>query len=228
MTGAESLDALQDSERSLQRENPNSQEEDAAINSTTDPPRRPDTSDDDSGYVKVTEILQVPAELPNVTAEIKKQRKFVRLATRDTEYMFHSTLLNLSLCYEPRTVIQPAVDDIIIGVSENPDDFPILTHNQRRLSHVLVCMPHAATFSRPLQVNCTLLHCPDPNSTIKVFHSATDVTEQSDWRESQDVQHLVYDRRIELSVRHFCLYCVVEECTKIFQKKSMITFLYLR
>ena len=148
---------------------------------------------------------------PNMVQQIKHQRKFIRLAMPEREGMFQSDLLGISIWFEPETVITPAVSDIIVGISENEADLPVLEHHQRRITPVLVCMPHQASFSRPLSICIPLLFTPAPNSSVKVMHSNTDVTEPTQWQETQDVQLFLHEDQASLFLNHFCSYCLVEQ-----------------
>lgn len=135
-------------------------------------------------YVPAHEIVN---SISQRAERIKKQRRFVRLAMSAKEGMMFSRLLNLSISYEPNTIIEPSTAEIIIGVTENESDFPQLQAGQRRISPVLVTMPSGVTFSQPLMLRCALMSRRMPRSSIKVLCSDTEVTEPTRWRDAHQV-----------------------------------------
>ena len=131
--------------------------------------------------------------------------------------------------HEPDTTIAPPANEVIIGTSANPGDLPDLLPGQRRLTPVLVCMPHQAKFNHPLSVSIPLLFKPDPDARVKILHSDTDITMPPNWQEVHDVGWFLHEKQVSLSLDHFCLYCfVLEKGGTIPEPKCKIVSLFLR
>ena len=168
-------------------------------------------SDSKTYYKNYSRAKEMTSVHPTIMQKIRHGRKFIRLAMRSREGMYQSDLLRMSIWFEPETIITPPLDDIIVGLSENAFDMPVLEANQRIITPVLVCMPHEASFSRPLSICIPLLVAPAPESSLKVLYSNTDVTEETRWQETSDVQWFIHDDQVSLFLKHFCLYCLVEQ-----------------
>ena len=184
--------------------------------------------DTDSMYVPACEVVSY---LSKKAERIKEHRRFVRLAISDKAGMLFSKLLNLSISYEPDTRIMPCTPEIIIGVTENAEDFPSLAPGQRRVSPVLVTMPSGVTFSQPLMIRCPLLYTRTPGHRISVLCSDTEVTEPTRWTPARDVECYSHDdlMKISLHLRHFCLYCVIEEKIQtVSEHRPKVVSIYLR
>ena len=166
------------------------------------------TDCDGDSYEKGRETSAIQSRLMQ---HIKDQRNFVRLAVHATEGLFYSGVLGISIMHEPNTVMTPPKGEIIFGTSENPADFPVLPSGQRRITPVLVCMPHQATINPPLSVSLPLRFTPHPSSKVKILNSDTVVAEQPRWQYVNDVEWFLHNDQVTLYLRHFCLYCMVEE-----------------
>ena len=172
--------------------------------------------------------MEIPGVQSTQRERIKDQRRFVRVALHPSSAgMFQSDLLGVTLMHEPNTTMTPPTKEVIIGTSANSGDFPDLLPGQRRLTPVLVCMPHQATFNSPLSVSIPLLFKPNPDAKIKILHSDTDVTEPPHWKEVHNIGWFLHENQISLILNHFCLYCIVEEKAGA-EPQSKIVSLFLR
>ena len=126
------------------------------------------------------------------------------------EAMIHVDSLGLCIMYEPNTVTAPRADGITVGISYDFADYPVLQPGQRRITPVLVCMPHKTMFSSLLSISCPLLCTPQPGMKIKVMYSNTDVIESACWKEAHDVPWFLHPNKASFYLSHFCSYCLVE------------------
>ena len=163
-------------------------------------------------YAKSRATSIIPSRLMQ---RILQQRKFVRLTIRAKEGLLHVARLGITIMHEPNTVMAPTKREIIFGTSENPADFPVLPMDQRRITPVLVCMPHQAIFNPPLSVSLPLLSTPDPDSKIKILHSDTEVTNDPRWQAVNEVEWFMHNEQVTLYLQHFSFYCVVEEVISV-------------
>ena len=189
-----------------------------------------DHSDDSENGKEYVSAMEIQGLLSAQKERIKDQRRFVRVALHPTSAgMFHSDLLGITIMHEPDTTMTPPTNEVIIGTSANPGDFPDLLPGQRILTPVLVFMPHQATFSKSLSASIPLLFKPNPDAKIKIFHSDTDVAEPQNWQEVHDVGWFLHENQVSLTLDHFCLYCVVaENGGAVPEPKSKIVSLFLR
>ena len=143
--------------------------------------------------------------------------------------MLHIDSLGLCIMYGPETVSTPHTDEITVGISYAFADYPVLTSCQRRITPVLICMPHESMFSGLLSISCPLLCTPQPGAKIKVMYSNTDVTEPVRWEETHDVPWFLHPKQASFHLSHFCGYCLVEEqCDASQERRDRIVSIILR
>ena len=143
------------------------------------------------------------------------------------EAMVHVDSLGLCIMYEPNTVTAPRADGITVGISYDFADYPVLKPGQRRITPVLVCMPHETMFSSLLSISCPLLCTPQPGTKIKVMYSNTDVSESVHWKEAHDVPWFLHPNKASFYLSHFCAYCLVEEHCIVGPERSIFSFRWL-
>ena len=149
--------------------------------------------------------------LGNVPAYVKKSHRLVQIAMHAQEAMFEIDSLGLCIMYKPNTVTTAHTNEITVGRSYDVADYPVLKPGQRRITPILVCMPHASKFSSLLSISCPLLCTPRPDAKIRVMCSNTDVNEPVHWEEVHDVPWFLHPSKASFHLSHFCEYCLVEE-----------------
>ena len=129
---------------------------------------------------------------------MKKPLKLVQVALQAREAMFYVNSLGLCVMYRPNTVSAPHTNEITVGISYAFADYPVLMPCQRRITPVLVCMPHESMFNSLLSISCPLLCTPRPDSKIKVLYSNTDVREAVRWEEAHDVPWFLHPNKASI------------------------------
>ena len=147
----------------------------------------------------------------NCSAYVEKSHGLVLLAMHEEEAMCQIDLLGLCIMYQPNTAVMPHTNEITVGISYDVADYPVMRPGQRRITPVLVCMPHKSKFSSLLSISCPLLCTPLPDTNIKVLYSNTDINESVCWQEAHDVSWFLHPNKASFHLNHFCTYCLIEE-----------------
>jgi hypothetical protein len=139
---------------------------------------------------------------------LSDRRRFYLLNLQGTSGMFRDG--DLSIMYGASQGV--GIEEVVIGLSENSADFPELRAGQRRLTPVLICMPHNATLTSSLSINLLI---PPHTGAITVLYSPASHPQQQqaggEWRPVHDVCCFIHERSISLLLTHFCMYCIVED-----------------
>lgn len=164
--------------------------------------------------------------VPEMLRKLKEKRKFKQVALSDEGGIWSSDIFSIAI--PPKMAVDPPVQSVIVGVSENPFDIPHLPAKQIVVSPILIFLPHGARFDKSMVIKCPLVAQPCPGKELKLFHSATDLGQPTDWQHDQNTTWDTDDNTLTLVVEQHCMYCIVEETIDSAKTNATKVSLFIR